>query len=152
MVYSNFYLLDRTFPKFSPAYSDHQKMSEKRKTESEPRDGDHNFYAKRARQQISYDDLDDSVHSRPVARPELTRNELEDDVGDASENEINQETNSKNVTTSNKQSGRQRYNQQPRVDPAYGQRSAFPGLDDAGSDELLYGPPEDGLEYLRLVR
>uniref|UniRef100_A0A093V0G4 aspartate--tRNA ligase n=1 Tax=Talaromyces marneffei PM1 TaxID=1077442 RepID=A0A093V0G4_TALMA len=97
------------------------------------------------------DHTHDSVHSRPVARPELTRNELEDDVGDASENEINQETNSKNVTTSNKQSGRQRYNQQPRVDPAYGQRSAFPGLDDAGSDELLYGPPEDGLEYLRLV-
>ncbi len=42
---------------------------------------------------------------------------------------------------------------QPRVDPTYGQRGAFPGLDDAdGKDELFYGPANDGLEYLRMVR
>lgn len=129
-------------------------MPEKRKTNPELRDGDYNLHAKRARQQISYDDLNDSSHTPPVVRPEPTRNEPEEDVSDASENEgegANPGHGSKN-TTSNKQNNRQRHNQQPRVDPVYGQRSAFPGLDDVGTDELLYGPPEDGLEYLRLVR
>ena len=42
---------------------------------------------------------------------------------------------------------------QPRLDPTYGQRGAFPGLDGDGVDvELFYGPAEDGLEYLRMVR
>ncbi|KAL1865078.1 hypothetical protein Plec18167_009547 [Paecilomyces lecythidis] len=31
-------------------------------------------------------------------------------------------------------------------------KNAFPGLDDPASDELFYGPAEDGLEYLRMVR
>ena len=40
-----------------------------------------------------------------------------------------------------------------RVDPTYGQRGAFPGLADVdGHDELFYGPANDGLEYLRMVR
>lgn len=40
-----------------------------------------------------------------------------------------------------------------QVDPTYGQRSAFPGLDDtAEEDALFYGPASDGLEYLRMVR
>ena len=43
---------------------------------------------------------------------------------------------------------------QSRVDPTYGQRGAFPGLDnDKNEDEaLFYGPAGDGLEYLRMVR
>ncbi|KAJ5399131.1 hypothetical protein N7465_009620 [Penicillium sp. CMV-2018d] len=41
--------------------------------------------------------------------------------------------------------------ERPRHDPLYGQQSAFPGLDDGG-DELPYDDPEDGLEYLRMVR
>ena len=45
---------------------------------------------------------------------------------------------------------------QPRLDPTYGQRGAFPGLDDdhrgAAEDTLFYGPASDGLEYLRMVR
>jgi hypothetical protein len=42
---------------------------------------------------------------------------------------------------------------QSRTDPVFGQKHAFPGLDDpVGDDELLYGPPEDGIEYLRSVR
>lgn len=54
---------------------------------------------------------------------------------------------------------------QPRLDPTYGQRGAFPGLDDGGNGkswaggeegegegELFYGPASDGLEYLRMVR
>lgn len=43
--------------------------------------------------------------------------------------------------------------ERPRNDPVYGQKSAFPGLDDPFDvDTLLYGDPEDGLEYLRMVR
>lgn len=43
---------------------------------------------------------------------------------------------------------------QARIDPTYGQRGAFPGLDGpvASEDELFYGPANDGLEYLRMVR
>ncbi|CAI7580076.1 unnamed protein product [Penicillium glandicola] len=41
--------------------------------------------------------------------------------------------------------------ERPRQHPLYGQKSAFPGLDDGG-DELMYDDPEDGLEYLRMVR
>lgn len=41
--------------------------------------------------------------------------------------------------------------ERPRNHPVYGQKSAFPGLDEA-EDELFYGPAEDGMEYLRMVR
>lgn len=42
---------------------------------------------------------------------------------------------------------------QSRIDPTYGQRGAFPGLDDFPNDHaLFYGPASDGLEYLRMVR
>ncbi|KAJ5341190.1 hypothetical protein N7541_010314 [Penicillium brevicompactum] len=41
--------------------------------------------------------------------------------------------------------------EQPRQNYTYGQRGAFPGLDDGG-DELFYGPADDGMEYLRMVR
>ncbi|KAL4923665.1 uncharacterized protein BDV17DRAFT_285261 [Aspergillus undulatus] len=42
--------------------------------------------------------------------------------------------------------------EKPRNHPVFGQKSAFPGLHDADGDELFYGPAEDGLEYLRMVR
>ncbi|KAF9886079.1 hypothetical protein FE257_012014 [Aspergillus nanangensis] len=42
--------------------------------------------------------------------------------------------------------------ERPRNHPFYGQKSAFPGLDAAGEDELFYGPADDGMEYLRMVR
>ncbi|KAE8350803.1 hypothetical protein BDV28DRAFT_159298 [Aspergillus coremiiformis] len=42
--------------------------------------------------------------------------------------------------------------ERPRNHPIYGQKSAFPGLDTTGNDELFYGPAEDGMEYLRMVR
>ncbi|KZF19268.1 hypothetical protein L228DRAFT_286116 [Xylona heveae TC161] len=45
-----------------------------------------------------------------------------------------------------------RSNNQPRTDPTTGLRSAFPGLDDYDGGELFYGPANDGLEYLRMVR
>ena len=41
--------------------------------------------------------------------------------------------------------------ERPRNHPIYGQKNAFPGLDEA-EDELFYGPAEDGVEYLRMVR
>lgn len=42
---------------------------------------------------------------------------------------------------------------QSRIDPTYGQRGAFPGLEGTNNDdELFYGPAGDGLEYLRMVR
>ena len=41
--------------------------------------------------------------------------------------------------------------EEPRVDSLSGQQSAFPGLDD-DDGELIYGDPEDGLQYLRMVR
>lgn len=44
-------------------------------------------------------------------------------------------------------------NPQSRVDPTYGQRSAFPGLEGlADQDALFYGPASDGMEYLQMVR
>lgn len=42
--------------------------------------------------------------------------------------------------------------ERPRNNPLYGQKSAFPGLDVNADGELFYGPAEDGLEYLRMVR
>ena len=40
----------------------------------------------------------------------------------------------------------------PKVNSTYGQKEAFPGLDDGDDDELFYGPANDGIEYLRMVR
>jgi len=45
------------------------------------------------------------------------------------------------------------YEIKSRVDPSTGQRNAFPGLDGLdGGDDPFYGPAEDGLAYLRMVR
>jgi regulator of vacuolar morphogenesis len=41
--------------------------------------------------------------------------------------------------------------ERPRNNPLYGQKSAFPGLDDA-DDELTYDEPDGAMEYLRMVR
>lgn len=40
---------------------------------------------------------------------------------------------------------------QPRTDPTYGQVGAFPGLD-SYQYAPFYGPANDGLDYLRMVR
>ena len=45
------------------------------------------------------------------------------------------------------------YEIKSRLDPLTGQRGAFPGLEDEGGDGgLFYGPAEDGMAYLRMVR
>lgn len=41
---------------------------------------------------------------------------------------------------------------QPKVDPTYGQRGAFPDIEIDNDESLFYGPANDGLEYLRMVR
>ena len=41
---------------------------------------------------------------------------------------------------------------QPRVDPTYGQRGAFPGIEHDEDEALFFGPASDGLQYLRMVR
>lgn len=41
---------------------------------------------------------------------------------------------------------------QPKVNHTYGQRSAFPDLDDSNNDVIFYGPASDGIEYLQMVR
>ena len=39
-----------------------------------------------------------------------------------------------------------------RIDPSTGLRSAFPGLDDIDNGEMFYGPANDGMDYLKMVR
>lgn len=41
--------------------------------------------------------------------------------------------------------------EQPSLDASTGQAGAFPGLT-AGTDELFYGPADNGIDYLRMVR
>jgi regulator of vacuolar morphogenesis len=41
--------------------------------------------------------------------------------------------------------------EKPYNNPIYGQKNAFPGLDNV-SEELCYDDADDGLEYLRMVR
>ncbi|CRG85757.1 hypothetical protein PISL3812_02776 [Talaromyces islandicus] len=130
-------------------------MPEKRKTETEPEV--ELFSAKRARQQLSYADLDDTTETGPAltggASHEPDHNERD---GHESTGYDDDEV-TENPKVARKQSSTQRQNNnknntRPRVDPVYGQRSAFPGLDDLDSGQLFYGPAEDGLEYLRMVR
>jgi hypothetical protein len=117
------------------------EMPEKRKQGASSELETSSAFAKRARRQISYADLEEEdvgdVNSSPITR---------DDDGD--EYEQDQEE-----IGTRRDNRNQSHSKRPRSDPVYGQKSAFPGLDDPyGSDELFYGPAEDGLEYLRMVR
>ena len=52
---------------------------------------------------------------------------------------------------------KQKQSSQARVDPTYGQRSAFPGLDSYSAytdedDDLEYGDDIEALQYLQAVR
>lgn len=44
------------------------------------------------------------------------------------------------------------YKETPRVDPSSGLRTAFPGLEEDDHGQPFYGPANDGLDYLRMVR
>jgi hypothetical protein len=98
---------------------------------------------KRVRRQVSYADLEDEDLGE-VNRSHNTRDE--------DENEYEEEQGQEEVETKSDQP-HQSPSRHPRSHPVYGQKSAFPGLDDLdGPGELFYGPAEDGLEYLRMVR
>ena len=63
---------------------------------------------------------------------------------------------SRDRSSESEEQGMLRHNgppQQPKLDVTYGQRSAFPGLEDYEPGNLQYGDePGDGIEYLRMVR
>ena len=42
--------------------------------------------------------------------------------------------------------------EKPQVNARFGQTSAFPGLVEEEDGELFYGPANDGIGYLRMVR
>lgn len=91
---------------------------------------------------------------------ELNYDDDDDDAGDGDgeRSKYNDGTVSESSSTGREVLLARPPRQKPRTDPIYGQCSAFPGLDDgvdgeAGDvTELFYGPAEDGLEYLRMVR
>jgi hypothetical protein len=132
------------------------EMPEKRKTDAEP--GVDLLSAKRARQQLSYADLDDSAETGPAptggASHEPGHNESyrHESTGHGDDETTGHTHVARKQNSNQRQNNSSNSNTRPRVDPVYGQRSAFPGLDDLGSDQLFYGPAEDGLEYLRMVR
>lgn len=130
-------------------------MPEKRKTEAES-DVDL-ISAKRPRQQLSYADLEDSAEAGTAREVSHESEHDENDEHESTGHGDDQTTGQEKVVRKQKGDRRQNNsnnnnNPRPRVDPVYGQRSAFPGLDDLDSDQLFYGPAEDGLEYLRMVR
>lgn len=100
-------------------------------------------------------------HVKPIPNSNELNYDDDDDAGDG-DGEISSNYNPETVADSSS-TGREVLlarppRQKPRTDPIYGQCSAFPGLDDGGdggagdATELFYGPAEDGLEYLRMVR
>jgi hypothetical protein len=131
---------------FHPALSiDHkrQKMPDKRKQGASTELDNTPASPKRVRRQVSYADLEDEDLGE-VNRSHNTRDE--------DENEYEEEQGEEEVETKSDQP-RQSPTRHPRSHPVYGQKSAFPGLDDLDDPgELFYGPAEDGLEYLRMVR
>jgi hypothetical protein len=42
--------------------------------------------------------------------------------------------------------------EKPQINSQFGQTGAFPGLGADDSNELFYGPANDGIGYLRMVR
>ncbi|KAK8201914.1 hypothetical protein M8818_005439 [Zalaria obscura] len=94
-----------------------------------------------ARRPISYGDIDEAPASPPKRRQiSYASSDLEDEKPD------NESSNTKTTIHSTKDKPQQ----QPQLDVDYGQRGAFPGLDN--SNEPFYGPANDGLDYLRMVR
>ncbi|KAL1986357.1 hypothetical protein VTN96DRAFT_6436 [Rasamsonia emersonii] len=116
-------------------------MPEKRKTPSSSDPGNDSPYAKRSRPQTLYADAAAAVDDVDA--------DVDGDDDDQEEGVGVGGRGGGGLLASSLKYARVR----PRSDPVYGQKSAFPGLDDANAaDELFYGPAEDGLEYLRMVR
>jgi hypothetical protein len=93
------------------------------------------------RQVISYDDIEEET-APPVPRQKVSYG------SDSNDDDANQVSDQRHAVVS-KEALRER--ERPQTDVTYGQVGAFPGLDPRDK-EPFYGPANDGLDYLRMVR
>ncbi|KAH0316052.1 hypothetical protein KCU71_g5970, partial [Aureobasidium melanogenum] len=93
------------------------------------------------RQVISYDDIEEEA-APPVPRQKVSYG------SDSNDDDANQVPDQRHAVVS-KEALRER--ERPQTDVTYGQVGAFPGLDPRDK-EPFYGPANDGLDYLRMVR
>ncbi|KAI4763725.1 hypothetical protein E4T52_15503 [Aureobasidium sp. EXF-3400] len=93
------------------------------------------------RQVISYDDIEGEA-APPIPRQKVSYNsDSNDDEGDHAPDQRH--------AVVSKEALKER--ERPQTDVTYGQVGAFPGLDPRDKD-VFYGPANDGLDYLRMVR
>lgn len=93
------------------------------------------------RQVISYDDIEEEA-APPVPRQKVSYG------SDSNDDDADQAPDQRHAVVS-KEALRER--ERPQSDVTYGQVGAFPGLDPRDK-EPFYGPANDGLDYLRMVR
>lgn len=101
-----------------------------------------------ARRQVSYQDLE-TEPAPPVPRQHVS---YTSDVEHGSSDTSSPATGQRHEIMSCKSNAKGTSAQaRPKTDVTYGQTSAFPGLD-SYDNEPFYGPANDGLDYLRMVR
>ncbi|THY73493.1 hypothetical protein D6C86_03976 [Aureobasidium pullulans] len=93
------------------------------------------------RQVVSYDDIEGEA-APPIPRQRVSYG------SDSNDDEGEQAPDQRHAVVS-KEALRER--ERPQTDVTYGQQGAFPGLDPRDK-EPFYGPANDGLDYLRMVR
>lgn len=96
------------------------------------------------RQLISYDDVQEGA-APPIPRQKVSYATDSDSDHDAQQGEPSHKRHAVVSQQAIKERGR------PQMDVNYGQMGAFPGLD-TRDEEPFYGPANDGLDYLRMVR
>lgn len=96
------------------------------------------------RRVISYDDIEEGA-APPIPRQKVSyaSDSNDDDDDDADD------TPSQRHAVVSREALKER--ERPQTDVTYGQTGAFPGLDPCDK-EPFYGPANDGLDYLRMVR
>lgn len=101
-----------------------------------------------ARRQVSYQDIE-TEPTPPVPRQQVLYTSNDEDArSDASSPAAGRRHEIMSCKSNAKGASAQA---RPKTDLTYGQTSAFPGLD-SYADEPFYGPANDGLDYLRMVR
>jgi len=110
------------------------------------------------RRQVSYEDLEINptppVPRHMVSYASSNGEEEADDAlrADAAQDEDDQAGERRHKIMSRESDGTYDTNRaQPRMDVTYGQFGAFPGLD-SYQYAPFYGPANDGMDYLRMVR
>lgn len=93
------------------------------------------------RQVVSYGDIEGEA-APPIPRQRVSYG------SDSNDDEGEQAPEQRHAVVS-KEALRER--ERPQTDVTYGQQGAFPGLDPRDK-EPFYGPANDGLDYLRMVR